>query len=202
LWLTANYLIADIGGMRRSGLFIPIFVATMFLAKILIVNQILTLSEVVGACFAYIIWISVLRPTGAPAWVAAAALCSAIIVLRLEPFNFQLSATPFGWLPFRSYLSGSLDINIQSFFEKTFLYGSLLWLGAKMGLRHWKATALVSCLLFATSIAESYLPGRSAEITDAVMAAMIGIIFAAMSSIAGGGETNAKAVARTSSVIA
>ena len=35
-------------------------------------------------------------------------------------------------------------------------------------------------MLFATSWAETYLPGRSAEITDSLMALLIGVIIAAM----------------------
>jgi VanZ family protein len=42
------------------------------------------------------------------------------------------------------------------------------------------STILVAILLFATSWAEIYLPGRSAEITDALMALLIGVIIAAI----------------------
>jgi VanZ family protein len=37
-------------------------------------------------------------------------------------------------------------------------------------------------MLFAASWAETYLPGRSAEITDALMALLIGIIIAVVES--------------------
>ena len=64
--------------------------------------------------------------------------------------------------------------------EKFFLYGSLVWLSTKAGLPLWLGTLLVALLLFITSVAELYLPGRSAEITDAVMALMVGLIMAPM----------------------
>jgi len=35
-------------------------------------------------------------------------------------------------------------------------------------------------MLFATSWVETYLPGRSAEITDSLMAVLIGVIIAVM----------------------
>jgi hypothetical protein len=44
------------------------------------------------------------------------------------------------------------------------------------------STFLVAILLFATSWAETYLPGRSAEITDALMAVLIGTIIALVKS--------------------
>ena len=44
------------------------------------------------------------------------------------------------------------------------------------------STILVAIMLFAASWAETYLPGRSAEITDALMALLIGIIMAVVKS--------------------
>jgi VanZ family protein len=73
---------------------------------------------------------------------------------------------------------GSLEVNIMSFFEKAFLYGSLIWLLGKTGLRFGTSIILVTIMLVATSWAETYLPGRSAEITDALIAALIGVIIA------------------------
>jgi VanZ family protein len=49
-------------------------------------------------------------------------------------------------------------------------------------LRPGLSTVLVVILLFAASWAETYLPGRSAEITDALMALLIGIIIAVVES--------------------
>ncbi|MGA7867741.1 MAG: hypothetical protein WCA23_27810 [Stellaceae bacterium] len=66
----------------------------------------------------------------------------------------------------------------MSFLDKTFLYGALIWLLEKSGLRPGASTILVVTMLFATSWAETHLPGRSAEITDALMALLIGAIMA------------------------
>jgi VanZ family protein len=52
----------------------------------------------------------------------------------------------------------------------------------KSGLRSGVSTILVAIMLFAASWAETYLPGRSAEITDALMALLIGIIMAVVKS--------------------
>jgi VanZ family protein len=66
----------------------------------------------------------------------------------------------------------------MSFLEKAFLYGALIWLLDKSGLRTGMSTILVAIMLFAASWAETYLPDRSAEITDALMALLIGVIIA------------------------
>jgi hypothetical protein len=68
----------------------------------------------------------------------------------------------------------------MSFLEKTFLYGSLIWLLGETGLRLGTSAVLAATMLFTTSWVESYLPNRSAEITDALMALLIGAIIALM----------------------
>jgi hypothetical protein len=107
-------------------------------------------------------------------------LSAYILAERLEPFQFSAYGRAFGWTPFRSFLYGSVEVNITSFLEKAFLYGSLIWLLDRSGLRSGVSTILVAILLFATSWTEIYLPGRSAEITDALMALLIGAIIAAI----------------------
>ena len=66
----------------------------------------------------------------------------------------------------------------MSFLEKGFLYGSLIWLLQKNGVPFFVATLAVAGLLLVTSLMEVHLPGRSAEITDAVMALFIGGVIA------------------------
>jgi VanZ family protein len=63
----------------------------------------------------------------------------------------------------------------MSFFEKSFLYGSLLFFFIEAGGRLRTAAILVCGVLFVTSWAETYLPGRSAEITDAFMALLLAV---------------------------
>jgi hypothetical protein len=81
----------------------------------------------------------------------------------------------FGWVPFWSMMHGSISVAMQAFFEKFYQYGGLIWLCEQAGLPLVPATGLVSILLLGTSYAEIYLPGRSGEITDTVMAIAIGI---------------------------
>lgn len=60
------------------------------------------------------------------------------------------------------------------------MYGSLIWLLTRAGSKHSVAGAVVALMLFITSLMQMYLPGRSAEITDAAMAVAIAVIFALM----------------------
>jgi hypothetical protein len=58
--------------------------------------------------------------------------------------------------------------------EKSFLYGTLIWLWAEAGLPHGFASVGVSLSLLACSSADAYLPGRVAETTDAVIGLLLG----------------------------
>ncbi len=107
-------------------------------------------------------------------------LCALVLAERLAPFQFTVHGRDFGWIPFHSFIYGSIEVNIMSFFEKAFLYGSLIWLMGKAGLRLGISIGVVTLMLFVTSWVETYLAGRSAEITDAMMALVMGAVIALM----------------------
>jgi VanZ family protein len=184
LWLTICWLIGAVVETRRSMLLIASFIILVFIARMLIVGLSLTAPDLIGAAAAFAMWSVVPARTPASTAIVGTVLCIMVVLVRLEPFDFRAGAGTFGWLPFRSFLSGSLDVAIVSFLEKFFLYGSLIWIGSGAGLRLGLSTGVVAALLFATSLAELHLPGRSAEITDAAMAIFIGGAFMAMTASA------------------
>jgi hypothetical protein len=158
---------------------LPLFTAAVLSAKVLMIWGILTPPEVVGAGLAYLIWAVFGRVARVYHALNILLLGIAILALRLEPFHFIAHPVPFGWIPFRSFMQGSINVDVLSFLEKFFLYGSWIWLLAQAGLTYARAGCLVVApMLLATSFAETYLPSRSAEITDAVMAVAISLIFA------------------------
>jgi len=180
IWLTVGSLIESVGGRRRGWLLFPLFIAAVLGAKVVIIGKTLSAAEIDGAATALAAWLLLAICASARIRVAATALLFAayIVAERLEPFQFSAYGRAFGWIPFRSFLYGSVEVNILSFLEKAFLYGALIWLFDKSGLRSAGSTTLVAIMLLATSWAETYLPGRSAEITDALMALLIGMIIA------------------------
>jgi hypothetical protein len=159
-------------------------IVLVFVARILIVGLALTAPDLIGAAAAFAVWSLPSPGPRASTVIVAVFLCIMVILSRLEPFDFRAGAGTFGWLPFRSYMGGSLNVDIVSFLEKFFLYGSLIWIGSKAGLQLGASTGAVTALLFATSVAEVYLPGRSAEITDTIMGLFTGLAFMAMTASA------------------
>jgi hypothetical protein len=75
-------------------------------------------------------------------------------------------------------MRGSIGVAMQAFCEKFYQYGGLIWLLGRCGIPLPIGTCATALLLLVTSYAECWLPGRTAEITDAVMVLVIGGGFA------------------------
>lgn len=175
LWLTASCLVAALAPGWPIAAAV-LFCALVLASKVVIINLVVTAPELLGAGLALIGWMLLPKRRRGTALAVVLVLGTMVLIERLEPFAFRASATRFGWVPFRSFMSGSLSVNVQSFAEKFFLYGSCVWLLREAGLRLRRAAVLTALLLFVTSYAEAWLPGRSAEITDAVMAVLAAAI--------------------------
>ncbi len=181
IWLAIGALIEALVGRRRGRLAFAFFFAAVVVGQVMIVDAQPHAAEIAGGLLAVLAWLIPLPRRGRTA-LAALLFFAAVVAERLEPFVFVSFSRPFGWIPFLGFMSGSLEIDILSFLQKFFLYGTSIWLIAAAGLRLRNATIFVAAVLFLTSEAERYLPNRSAEITDAVMALIIGAIFALLAS--------------------
>lgn len=180
IWLTLSEAIAAIAGERRAWILVCLFAAGVFSAKVVIVDAVLGPAEIVGAVVAFCLSPMLGSASRTRAAVIAALLFGYIMAMRLEPFTFLPFPRNFEWMPFGGLFrgSGSLVIDTLSFFEKTFLYGGLLFLLSETGMRLRLASSALAICLFLTSWIETYLPGRSAAITDAVIALLIACFFA------------------------
>jgi VanZ family protein len=177
MWLAVGALIEAVTGPRRQWLVFPFFVVCILIGKIMIVDARLSAAEIAGAAAAVVAWSVLAFSPGLRITLIALAFCAYVVAERLEPFRFEAAPGPFGWIPFWGFMSGELAIDVMSFLQKFYLYGSLIWLLAKIGWRLRSAIFSTALMLFVTSQAERFLPGRSAEITDAIMALLIGTIF-------------------------
>jgi VanZ family protein len=179
IWLTIFALIEMLVGHRGAAVLAILFCAFILTARILIVGTMLSISEVAGAAVAICVLPLLLRLSSQQKAVSLFALLGvAVVIGRLQPFELASVPRDFEWLPFLSLMKGSLAINVMSLFEKSFLYGSLIYLFTAAGGRLSTAAATVGLSLFATSCTQMYLPGRSAEITDATIALLLAIGFA------------------------
>jgi VanZ family protein len=178
LWLGVSHLLGK--GLRPKVPFRLLGAAMVgyFCAKVLIINQYLSLSEIVGAATALVL--SGLPDTRLKLGGLAALFTATVICSRLLPWIPSSIIRPFQWVPFYGLLHGSLAVDIQSFCEKTFLYGTLLLLLVEVGVPL-SLACLGECLvLLSTSAVETLTADRSAEITDVVIALLLALAYVAL----------------------
>lgn len=106
------------------------------------------------------------------AW--AAGFTTLLIVRGLAPFHFQTAASHFNWMPFDAMFAADWIVGLPVFLEKSFYYGSAIWLWRDAGWPLGRATGLVAAILAAIEVTQIHLPGRTAEITDPLMAILLG----------------------------
>jgi VanZ family protein len=154
----------------------------VLLAKIFIVGLVITIPELLGLALATLLLQFEQRLTSATSVRLLAGLFVVFVVLeRLQPWQFVSVARPFEWIPFYGFLHGSVRVDTQSFLQKFFFYGTLLWLLVKTGIRPSYVILFECSLLFATSLVQTHLAQRSGEIGDSVLAGLIGLIYVATS---------------------
>jgi VanZ family protein len=175
IWLCICLLIDTVAAKQRAMPLLAAFAGLILAGSILFISTAVTLSQLTGMALGCALWW--LSPDRWRLRLATVLLAVYVIALRLEPFRFAAPGH-FNWIPFLAFMRGSIDIDVQSFCEKVFLYGTLIWLLARSGLRLALASGLVAAALFVSSGIEVYIPGRSAEITDALMALAIGAVMA------------------------
>jgi len=100
----------------------------------------------------------------------------ALLVLRgLAPFHFTFTRPQeFNWVPFGPFLAMDWQAGIVVLLGKVFYYGTAVWLVRAAGVR-WRVAALsVALVLTALELLQIGLPGRTPEITDPLLALMLG----------------------------
>jgi VanZ family protein len=176
-WLFVAAIVHGLYGSRRVLLLFPLLCSAEFVGKVLIIDNTLKLDDLLSAGIAWLLWIVLLRRLPGKFGVIALIFGCMVAAERLEPFRFEALPRAFGWLPFASFMQGSIGVDIQAFCQKFYEYGGLIWLLNRTGVRLPIATLLTAGLLLVTSVAECWLPDRSAEITDAIMALVLGGAF-------------------------
>ena len=175
-WLVIGALIETVFGRRGALRAFFLMAAGIFLGQTVIVDLRLNLTSVLGAGLGLLLWFALLRHLPGRSALLAIAFAAVVTIGRLEPFRLSPIAHSFEWVPFLDLLRAPIETGFLAMVDKFFLYGALIWLLMKAGLRLWRATVAVAVLLLFCSLVEMYLPGRSAGISDALLALLIGTL--------------------------
>jgi len=78
-------------------------------------------------------------------------------------------------MPFSGFLASDREFGTLTFLQKCFWYGSAVWLLRAAGWRLNQAAVVVALLLGTIEAIQIHLPGRTAEITDPLLAVIMAL---------------------------
>jgi VanZ family protein len=110
----------------------------------------------------------------------AAALLTAVTLTGLAPFHFRGQTQEFAWTPFIGLLRNDWQIALQILLRKLFDYGATIWLLRRVGMRLLYATCLTTAVLTGIEAAQTFFPQHVPEITDPLLAILLGFALAAL----------------------
>jgi VanZ family protein len=166
-------LIRSLGATERRNRMVLGALLLLVPLKAFIYTRGVSLAEIVCSAVVFAIaWFVPFR-----AVIAAPVLAFALVVHGLAPFHFLSAPHAFFWVPFQASLYLEWEPALTIMLGKVFLYGALLWLLRESGIRLAAATALTAVLLAAIEAIQMYLPGRSSEIVDPLIAVILGWVF-------------------------
>lgn len=176
-WLLALSLWRDVSGDRRNDALALPAIAGVLAVQPVIVGNPLRAYEVVGALLAVALWRWWLAGRPRREEAIATLLFCLLLLQGLTPLAFRAEPAAFGWIPFIGALGGSIMANVLAMMDKVFFYGVAIWMLAACGAHRLAAALVVAVLLFAIELAQTLIATRTPEITDPLLALILGLAF-------------------------
>ncbi len=152
--------------------------ALSLLAQLIIAERALTPEEILAAGLGLLLWR--LAPVNRRGRWAMGLLASAILLRELQPFYLLAVPTSFSWIPFAATLESSREGAVIVIARKAFDYGAMVFaLHAGANWKYPLAGIVTAVALFIAESIQTYLPGRTPEITDSIVALIMMAILAA-----------------------
>jgi VanZ family protein len=168
-WLAAALVLeAFLGRLRPRWLLAAMACLPL---RLFIAERSVTLSEALGAALALLLWS--LLPERKRLAAGVLLLSSAIVLRELSPFRLAETPHPFSWIPFVATFDSERQSATVILLRKAFEYGALVWLFRTRGISYARAAVAVAGSLAVLEAIQRYLPGRTPEITDSVVALLM-----------------------------
>ena len=180
-WLVVAYLITQLVEKLPTWLLLLGGMVALLAAKVIVIENFVTVADVAAAAAAFASWVLLLQFLRHKAAVISLILVAFLGYAALEPFNFRAFAQEFHWIPFSGSLTGSMIINAKAMAGKAFLIGALVYLLTESGFRLRTSIILSVVLTAALEVAQRWIWEHTAEVTDPLVAVLMGIAIAALS---------------------
>ena len=172
-WMLAGHFLKHLTGTRGALGKLGLFMVSLFGLEILIVENDVTASNIVGALIALIVTACFLSRAKRKVTILVILLSITIVLQGLAPFDPKPVIDTFSWFPFHSYFGGSMYHNILALLQKIFFYGGLVFLFYESGLTWLRAALQTGFLLLFVEASQIYFSGHTPEITDPLLALLL-----------------------------
>lgn len=170
-------VLTAIAGPRRSLLLLVGVVAAAALAKPLVVGQSLTIDDLAGYALGCMSWaLSWRSPQERLCGAAAVLLIVGYSIDALRPFSMRASPADMNWIPFATVLTSMTAGNLANIFRSLFVFATLGWLVQRAGGMLRPTTLVLSLWAGILEVAQRWLDGRTADITEAALAVVAGVL--------------------------
>jgi VanZ family protein len=170
-WLAFFRLLAFTPARRLAPLWLAAGAILILLAQPLFVGNTISANNVAGLAFA-LVCMPVLGKHYASPLIVAGVFVS-LLLSGLRPFELALVPNTFQWIPFSGFLGGSMATNALSLLHKCFFYGAAIYLLRDCGSRPLASAVTVAVWLAIIEGLQVWIVGRTAEITDPLLALML-----------------------------
>ena len=179
-WMIVARLLRDMRPGANLDSYLLVLILAVFGLEVLIANNWVSASNVLGAIVGLVLWWSVVRRISWQAGTLAFLLCAVLTADGLAPFTLRLDPLNFNWLPFHGLLDGSMYVNAQAISEKMFLYGSLFYLLWQTHLRPIAAIAIAFVVLTSIEAAQVFVADHTPEVTDPLLLVLVAMSLLAL----------------------
>ena len=172
-------LIEEMAGPRRLRWLLAMALC-LVPARLIIAGRTVTLPELGGAALAWLVWVAALGGRPRRTLALAILLPAALVADGLAPFAFRGAPGVFYWVPFQAVVWHAPRTALAILFRKLFRYGAAVWLLRRTGWSYSTAAAGIAILLAAVEAAQAYLPARTPETTDPLLALAVAFLLATL----------------------
>lgn len=169
-WYLAGFLLTR-AGLRRPVAWL-VWTVWLLPAQLLITARQPAMAHLLGACagVAAFSWTKTRYRS-----LAAFVFVGVMTLQGLAPFHWRSNPAGFGWMPFAAMIEANWQNATLVLLEKMFYCSAAIWSVCFAGLPLRVAVLMVSGLLLFIEAAQMFLPGRTPDITDPILALLIGL---------------------------
>jgi VanZ family protein len=149
--------------------YLGLSMAAAICGQVLIEERSIILAQVLGSIGALFLW-ALIRRRRSLARILFMLLVLLITYRGLAPFELnQAGPQDFHWLPLFGFMAGSRLINVLMIFQKTFLYGCVIWFLEQAGASIKMASLFCLVWISLIEVAQLWFTGHTPEITDVLI---------------------------------